>query len=195
MKNKPIIILGAGGHAKVLLDMLLNQKVKIIGILDTSPRVIDNLYDIPIIGTDNDIVKFDPNEIELVNGIGSIGVVNVRCEVYKKFKSQGYHFRQVIHNQSIISSRVKLGEGIQVMAGAIVNAGSCIEENAIINTRTSVDHDCHIGSHVHIAHGSSLSGNVNIGSATLIGAGSAVINDIPNNVKAYGVPARVIKKG
>ncbi len=213
MNEKSIILLGAGGHAKVLLDMILEQDMNIIGIFDNSTAQLGGgVFKIPVIGTDDDIKNYSPEKIELINGIGSVGVMNLRCKIFNKFKSLGYSFRHVIHKNSIISSRVKISEGVQIMAGAVINAGSAIGENSIINTKTSIDHDCKIGSHVHIAPGCTLSGNVKIGEKShigtgssiiqgisigknvLIGAGSVVVNDIPDNVKVYGVPARIIKK-
>ncbi len=210
----PVILLGAGGHAKVLLDTLLEQNVKIIGVTVPNPEKDSKYFcEIPVIGNDDVVKNFDCKEIELVNGIGSVGSTDLRRKVYEKFKSWGYRFRNVIHSGAIIScnSEVLLGEGIQVMAGAVVNVGAVIGENSIINTRASIDHDCQIGKHVHIAPGTTLSGNVKVGegshigvgttiiqgvavgSKTIIGAGSLVLHDIDDGVLAYGVPA-VVKK-
>ncbi len=212
MKEKPVILLGAGGHAKVLLDILLEQNKEILGIVekDGTDKLTD-LYGIPVIGNDYDVFKYSPDEIFLVNGIGSVGVATLRRTVYERFKTQGYQFRQVIHPSAIISSRVMLGEGVQVMAGAVVNVGCRIAEDAIINTRASMDHDCYIGAHVHIAPGCVLSGGVSvgdeslvgvgscvrqeiqIGNQVLIGAGSTVIRNIPDGSIIYGIAAGLIK--
>ena len=208
MSDKAVIMLGAGGHAKVLLDTLIDQRANVIGILDQNPRGA-GLFEIPIIGTDDDIKNYSPTAVELVNGLGSINVVGARMHIFKKFKALGYNFRSVIHPTAIVSTRAQLGEGVQIMAGAVVNAGSNIGDNAIINTSTSIDHDCQLAAHVHIAPGCVLSGGVTVGKGThigtgssiiqgitigqnvLIGAGSVVVRDIPDNVKAFGVPARV----
>ncbi|MBQ9480388.1 MAG: acetyltransferase [Selenomonadaceae bacterium] len=208
MTDKPIIMLGAGGHAKVLLDILIDAGANVLGILDRDPDVAP-IFDIPIIGTDDDISRYAPAEIDLINGLGSVGVVGVRFKIYQKFKALGYNFRRVTHPQAIISARSILGEGVQIMAGAVINAGTVVGANSIINTRASIDHDCRIDEHVHIAPGCVLSGGVSVGSRThigtgsaviqginigrnvLIGAGSVVVNDIPDGATAYGVPARV----
>ena len=172
----------------------------------------DSLLGIPILGTDEDIRHYNRKEIELVNGIGSVGVATLRRSVYEKFKAQGFHFRQVIHPSAVISRRAVLEEGVQVMAGAVINIGSRIGEDTIINTRASVDHDCRIGRHVHIAPGVTLSGSVSVGDETLIGtgssviqgisigesslvgAGSNVINNIPDDCKVYGNPTKISRK-
>ena len=208
MKNeKPIIIIGAGGHAKVLLDMLLDIDAKVLGFLDNDASLQGTeIFRIPVLGPDEEITHYNPAEIELVNGIGSIGVAILRRKVFDKFKAQGYHFRQVIHPSAVISSRASLGEGVQVMAGAVVNIGTRIEEDAIINTKASVDHDCRIGRHVHIAPGCTLCGGVSVGDETMIGTGSSVIqgisigqqclvgagsnvlSDVPDESKGFGNP-------
>lgn len=179
MSGKPIILLGAGGHAKVLLDILLEQNAKILGIAekDGADRPQD-LCGVPVIGSDSDIGKYAPDEIELVNGIGSVSSAALRQSVYEKCKKRGYRFRQVIHPQAIISRRAELGEGVQVMAGAVINIGTRIRENSIINTNASVDHDCEIGAHVHIAPGVTLSGGVVVGDGSHIGTGAAVVQGI-----------------
>lgn len=179
MQEKSIILLGAGGHAKVLLDILLEQNAKIIGIAekDGADRPSD-LYGVPVIGSDSDIGSYLSDEIELVNGIGSVGSTALRQKIYEKFKRYGYCFRQVIHPQAVISRRAELGEGVQVMAGAVVNIGTRVKENSIINTNASIDHDCIIGAHVHIAPGVTISGGVTVGDGSHIGTGAAVVQGI-----------------
>ena len=208
MREKPVIIIGAGGHGKVLLDILLNTGIQVIGFLDNDAALRGKeIFGIPILGKDEEIVRYQSDEVKLVNGIGSVGVATLRRNVYEKFKAQGFHFRQVIHPSAVISRRAVLEEGVQVMAGAVINIGSWIGEDTIINTRASVDHDCQIGRHVHIAPGTTLSGGVYVGDETLIGtgssviqgirigegslvgAGSVVIHDVSDHVVMYGVPA------
>ena len=209
--SKPVIIIGAGDHAKVLLDILLEQNVNVIGFTDKSISKGTCIYGVPVIGDDSEILKYKTDEIELVNGIGSVENTLIRQKVFSSLKEKGYFFRSVIHEASIVSKRAKLGEGVQLLAGAIVNIEAEIDDNTIINTKSSIDHGCVIGKHCHIAPGCSFSGcvrigdcthigtgtsiiqGINIGKNVLIGAGSVVINDVSDNEKAFGVPARVRK--
>ncbi len=208
MKEKPVILLGAGGHAKVLLDILLEQNIEILGIAEKDGADLPpDLCGVPVIGSDSDVQQYPPDKVELVNGIGSIGSTALRQKVYEKFKRQDYCFAQVIHPRAVVSRRALLGEGVQIMAGAVVNIGTRIKENSIINTNASVDHDCLIGAHVHIAPGVTLSGGVmvgdgshigtgtsvvqglEIGTHVIVGAGAVVVNDVEVGRTVCGVPA------
>lgn len=208
MKEKPVILLGAGGHAKVLLDVLLEQNIEVLGITEKDgANLPSDVYGVPVIGNDSDVQQYPPDKVELVNGIGSIGSTALRQKVYERFKRQGYSFLKVIHPRAVISRRAELGEGVQIMAGAVVNIGTRIRENSIINTNASVDHDCDIGAHVHIAPGVTLSGGVTVGDGShigtgasvvqgveigvnvIVGAGAVVVNDIEAGKTVCGIPA------
>ena len=212
MQSKPVILLGAGGHAKVLLDILLEQNAEIVGIAEKGgvERPTD-LFGVPIIGSDSDVERYSPREIELVNGIGSIGSTALRKRVYEKFKALGYRFRRVVHSSAVVSRWGELGEGVQVAAGAVINIGARIGENSIVNTNASVDHDCVIGAHVHIAPGVTLSGGVIVGDGShigtganvvqgvhiakdvIVGAGALVLQDLGDGAVVCGVPAKEMK--
>jgi sugar O-acyltransferase (sialic acid O-acetyltransferase NeuD family) len=177
MKPLPVIVLGTGGHARVLIDALLLSPVNLLGTTDTNHQN-QSLLGVPYLGGDEVIEKYSSNEICLVNGIGSISQPYLRRTIFKKFKNLGYRFINVIHPSSIIATDVKLGEGVQVMAGAIIQSGSEIGDNSIINTRTSVDHDCRIGQHIHLAPGAILCGNVCIEDLGHVGAGAIILQSI-----------------
>ena len=208
--DKPVIIIGAGGHAKVLYDCLQLLGVEVLGSLDACPPPSRHTCSLPIIGDDSAISAYSNDAVELVNGLGSVGDTALRASIYYKFKKLGYGFRQVIHTAAIIASDCILGEGVQVMAGAVLNTGTKIAEDSIINTGAVVDHDCVIGSHVHIAPGAILSGGVQVGDGShigtgatviqgisigrnaLVGAGAVVLRNVPPGAKVVGVPAKAM---
>ena len=163
--NRPIIVLGAGGHAKVLIDAMRLTGATIIGIVDADLNLQGNkILGVTVIGNDEVVLQYSHDDILLVTGVGSISLPKLRQALYEKFKNRGYNFASVIHPSAVIASDVMLNEGIQVMAGAVVQPGCVVGCNVIINTRASVDHDCSIGKHVHIAPGVTLSGAVTVGS-------------------------------
>ncbi len=207
--DKPVIIIGAGGHAKVLFDCLRLQGVKVLGMLDKEGAENGN-SNLPIIGDDSAISAYPSDTVELVNGLGSVGNMNLRTSIFSKFKNLGYCFRNVIHPSAVIAHDCELGEGVQVLAGAVINTGTKIGANTILNTGAIVDHECIVGSHVHIAPGCTLSGGIhigdgthvgtgatiiqgiNIGSHALVAAGAVVVKNVPDGKKVMGVPARIV---
>lgn len=208
LMNNPIIILGNGGHASVLSEILLLQGRQILGF--TAPEEQRNCYGLGYLGTDEMIRTFKPEKVDLVLGLGTVNISYVRQSIFENLKNQGYTFATCVHPTAIISSSAKLAEGVQVMAGAIVQPHVQIRENTIINTGSIIEHDCVIGAHVHVAPGVTLSGSVRIGDYShigtgssviqgieiggnsLVGAGAVVISNIGTNKKAFGVPAKEV---
>lgn len=205
----PIIILGAGGHAKVMIDALLASSAVIAGVVDPDLTLTGtNILGVPVLGGDDVVNKFPPSQVQLVNGLGSVGLPVKRQQLFERFKGLGYNFATVVHPSAVVASDVVLGEGAQVMAGAVIQPGCRIGLNSIVNTRASVDHDCIIGDHVHIAPGVTLSGGIavgtcshigtgatviqgiSIGNGGLVAAGSVVTRDISDGLMVRGVPAR-----
>ncbi|OAM92779.1 UDP-perosamine 4-acetyltransferase [Pelosinus fermentans] len=213
MNTLPVIIIGAGGHAKVLIDILKMNDAKVIGMTDEN--IINSNFDImnvPIIGNDNVILDYSTQEISLVNGVGSIGSTKRRQHLFEKFKDGGYSFHNTVHVSAILAKDISYGEGIQIMAGAVIQPGCKLGSNIIINTRASIDHDCIIHDHVHIAPGVTISGGVVIGEGAhigtgavviqgikigkngIVGAGAVVIKDVADNQLVVGIPAKAVEK-
>lgn len=208
---KKIVIVGAGGHCKVIMDIINStSEYKILGITDIN--INGKLLDVPILGKDNMLQEIYDSGIKYAFiGIGALDNINVRNLIYNKLKKIGFNLPILIHKRAIISPYAKIGEGTCVMPGAIVNSGAVISENCIINTGSVVEHDCRIEYNTHVSPNSSIAGGVNIGFNThigigssiiqskvignnvTIGAGAVVIDDIPDNSTAVGVPAKVIK--
>lgn len=207
--NLPVIVLGAGGHAKVLIDALLLSGRNIVGIADNDiSRHGKTILGVPVIGDDEAVFSHPPAGVALVNGLGSVQSTEAREKLFSKFKEEGYFFANVIHSAATVSSDAQVGEGAQIMAGTVIQPGSSIGINSIINTKASIDHDCRIGHHVHIAPGATLSGNVDVGDSVHIGtgvvviqgikigrgstiaAGAVVVRDVPPSAIVKGVPGR-----
>jgi len=208
--GRPVIVIGAGGHGRVLIDALKLLNIEILGISDNDPTLEKKtIAGVPVIFGDQELQRHSPKDVYLVNGLGGVKDTSLRRNIYGKFKGLGFTFRQVIHPAAIISPDLFLAEGVQVMAGAVLQAGTHINENSLINTKASVDHDCLIGSHVHIAPGVTVCGNVTIeegvhvgsgatiiqgvtiGAHSLIGAAALVRKNIPPGSKVFGVPGRI----
>jgi sugar O-acyltransferase (sialic acid O-acetyltransferase NeuD family) len=207
--NLPLIILGAGGHSRVLIEMLIEKDFHIIGATTQDKSHRGTINGVPIVGDDSTVLNYSISEIRLVNAVGSVKAPIARAKLYHFYKELGFQFQQVIHPSSIIAPTALLAEGVQVMAGAIIQSGSKIGVNSIINTKASIDHDCVIGENVHVAPGVTISGGVEIGDNVhigtgaviiqgikigdncVIGAGAVVINHISQGSTVVGVPAKV----
>lgn len=179
MTERPFIVLGAGGHAKVVIDTLLTLGREIAGIADPDPETHgQDILGVSVLGGEETVEALATEDISLANGIGSTGDAGRRKDVFERFRDKGYEFVSVVHPSAVISAGVEIGDGAQVMAGAIIQPGCRIGENAIVNTGAQIDHDCIIGSHAHIAPGAVLGGTVTVGAETHIGAGTTVIQNI-----------------
>lgn len=208
MNEKPVIIIGNGGHAKVLVEILHLQRREIIGF--TTPTEEKNENNLPYLGDDEIVLEYKPSEVELVNALGSTSNTKHRKNIYDYFKSKNYSFSTLVHPKGIVADNVELGEGVQIMAGTVIQPFAKIADNSIINTSVSIDHDCKVGKHCHIAPGTNISGmvtigysshigigstilqNIVIGSNVLIGAGTLVLKNIKSGSKTYGVPAKEV---
>lgn len=206
---QPLIVVGGGGHAKVLIDLALAQGRKVLGFVDRNPSSVPgNILGAPLLGDDGALGRFDAQEVMLVCGIGSTEVSSIREMVFQRLMNAGYRFAALIHPNAVIGRDVLVSDGAVIMAGAVLQAGVRVGINAIVNTRASVDHDCIVGDHAHIAPGAVLSGQVvvgasahlgtgavviqgvTIGSGAFVAAGSVVVKSVPAQARVRGVPAR-----
>ena len=186
MNNKKRLIgIGAGGHTKMIVDILNNN------------------LNIPIIGSDKDLKHLIKRVKNIFIGMAYLDNTKKNKTIFNKIKKIGYNVINVYHKTATISKTSYYGEGIKVFAGGIINSGSTIESNVLVNTGSIVEHDCHICSHVQIAPGAILGGDVYVGEGSIvgmgakviqgvkigkycmIGAGSIITKDVPNNTVIY----------
>jgi len=174
-----IIVIGGGGHAKVVISILKKINSYVIeGYTDI--QNLGPILGVPFIGSD-DILgekKYNDGVGNLALGIGQLKSSKLRIDVINKLQPFNYSFPIIISPNSSINEDVLIEEGSVVMDGVVINSGSKIGKYSIINTNSSIDHDCTIGSYTHIAPGVTLSGGVEIGNHSLIGTGSNIIQYI-----------------
>ena len=206
---KRVLILGAGGHAQVVADILLRAgeagvPVKPIGYLDDNPALTgQSRLGLPILGGLNQRHKIAHDAVIL-----GVGHNPTRMALFEELSQQGESFITACHPRAIIAPDVVLGPGTVVCAGAVINPDSRIGTNVIINTAASVDHHNRIGNHAHIAPGVHLGGDVvigagalvgigatvmpqrNIGAWSTVGAGALVHQDVAARMTVIGTPAR-----
>lgn len=195
-----MILFGASGHGKVVLDILIANNQKVDYIIDDNPKE-GKMFDIPIVQNKN----IDQNK-EAIITIGS--------NKTRKIISENYNFRYLsaVHPASTVSIFAKIKEGTVVMAKAVINPDAEIGRHCIINTAAVVEHDCIIKDFVHISPNASLAGNVvvdegshigigasvkqgiKIGKWATIGAGAVIIKDVPDFATVVGNPGKIIRQ-
>ncbi len=177
--SKEVIIIGAGGHAKVIADIIEKNGDKIYGFLDDNKEAKQKiLHKYEVLGKISECEYFQENSKNLYFII-AIGDNYIRKNIFDKYKLNYY---TAIHPSSIISSNVKIGEGTAIMANACINAGTRIGKNCIINTAAIIEHDNIIGDNVHISSNATLNGTVEIGELSYIKSGAV----IEKNIKIKG---------
>lgn len=201
-----VVIIGGGGHAKVIIESLRAAGETVAAIVDADPTPREVLG-VPVVGDDLILPKL--KEQGLSRLFVAIGDNRLREKLGGKARELGFALVNAIHPSAVISPSAKLGEGVAVMAGAVINAGARIEDLAIVNTGAVVDHDCRLGAACHLGPASALAGGVSIGprtflgvgaraipgvtigADTIVGAGGVVVRDLPDAVLAMGVPAKI----
>jgi len=178
ISDKPLLVIGGGGHAKVLLDTIKLIGSNILGIIDSAIEPNNMKHDLHVLGDDKKVYDYNSQEILLVNGLGALPGKTVRWQLAEKFRKDGYRYATIIHPSAIIGSGIKMDEGVQIMAGCVIQPDVKIGRDTIVNTGTTIDHDCVIGPSCHLAPGVTLSGSVTVGGYVHIGTGANVIQQI-----------------
>lgn len=206
-----IVIIGGGGHAKVIISIIIKSNVyKIVGYTDVVDK--GEILGVRYLGSDIVLheLKGKYKRCFAVIGIGvlSLSGIDKRIKIRSKLEQLGYDLPVIISPTAVINTDVKIGKGTVVFDGAIINAGTYIGENVIINTGALIEHDCQIGDNVHVACGAILGGGVTVGNSSMIGlgakiiqykkigehcmigAGAVVVNDCSEQGEYLGIPAK-----
>lgn len=177
--TQDIVILGGGGHCGVLMSHLPSS-FRIVGICDPGiTQPMHPRHNVPVLQKDEDVLaRFKPDKVLLLNGVGSAASMQARHDLFRAWKQRGYRFAGVTATSAFVAKDITLGEGAQLMPGAVVELYTTIGDNCIINTMAQVNHDNTLGHSVHISPGAVLCGGVSVGNQTHVGAGAVVIQGV-----------------
>lgn len=206
--------LGAGGHARVVLEVLAAAGgCEIVGLLDPRQDLWGtDVHGVKVLGGDDLLDGLFADGVRATFlGLGVATDCRPRIRLYQVVRSKGFEMLAAIHPTAVIARSASIGRAANIFAGAIVNAAARIGENVIVNTGAIVEHDCEVHDHAHLATGVRLGGsavigegafigmgtcvlpNVRVGCQSVVGAGAVVVSDVPDYCVAVGMPARVIR--
>lgn len=213
MTKLPILVFGSSGHASVVIDSIERQQsYEIAGLVDSFKPAGTVILGYEVLGTEAELagITRDRRVFGIVIAIGD-NWQRARIAAHIRAAAPELQIVSAVHPGAEVSRSVEIGAGSVVMAGAVINRNARIGPFCIVNTKASVDHDSSLAEFSSVAPGATLAGNVHVGAYTavclqaavaekcsigahsVIGAGSVVLNDLPDHVLAYGVPARVIR--
>ncbi|MFZ2492704.1 MAG: acetyltransferase [Thermoanaerobaculia bacterium] len=189
------VILGAGGHAAMVLEILRHQSVT-LGVIDRNAAALGATWNgIRVLGDDELLAQLAcRGTLRFAIGLGGVGDNAPRARLFNRAIDHGLHPIAVHHPSAIVSPEAVLGEGVQLLPGCIVNWGSRLGRNVIVNTGAIVEHDCRIGDHVHVSSGAVLAGAVTVGALAHIGAGATVRQGIVIGERAIVGAGSVVVK-
>jgi sugar O-acyltransferase (sialic acid O-acetyltransferase NeuD family) len=175
----PIVVIGGGGHAKVVISILRKlNRFRILGYTDLHDHGV--VLEAPYLGSDRELAALDggSKNLNAALAVGQVGLGEKRHELWTRLCSPALAFPLIISPDAIVNEEVSCGEGSVVMDGAVINSGATLGRGAIVNTNSTVEHDVVLADWVHVAPGATISGGAVVGQFSMIGAGATVIEGI-----------------
>lgn len=174
MRQHNAILLGGGGHGRVVRALAEVLGLKVIGICDPGLEAAE-WFGLPVLGDDSAVERHRPDATLLLNGIGKLPGSDTRRRLQDRLSLRGYGFPVLVHPFGWVAPDAELAAGVQIMAGAVVQPGCRIGAGSILNSRVSVDHGCVLGADVHLAPGAVLCGDVTVADGAFVGAGAVIL--------------------
>lgn len=178
--NEPFVILGHGGHALVVLDLLRRLDREVLGVLTPDLSAGIQWAGIPVLGNDDWLDSAQARDCAVAIGVGQLPPdrMALRPRLFQLARERKLPLPALVHPSAVLAGETTLGAGSQIMAGTVIQVGSAIGDNALVNTRASVDHHCRIGAHAHIGPGATVCGEVRIEEGAFVGAGAVILQGV-----------------
>lgn len=192
--STPILLVGAGGHARSCIDVIESvSSYAIGGLIGRAEEVGTTVFGYSVVGTEADLPRLRGGHSHALVGVGQLKTAAPREKLFSLLVENGFTLPAVVSRRAYVSPRATLGAGTIVMHGAVVNAGARIGQNCIVNSQALVEHDVEVGDHCHVSTGARVNGGVTVGRGTFIGSGSTIMQGVrigERCVVAMGVSAR-----
>ena len=206
---KRVVGLGAGGHAKVVIDSLRRDGGwELIGLLDPDASR-GEVLGVPVLGDDSLLPELDATHAFI--GVGATSDTSARRRLFELAVAHGLEPVTAIHPSAVVAESARIGAGVTIMANAVVNADATLGVNVVVNTGAIVEHDCVVDDHAHVATAAALGGGVHVGEGAhvglgarvnqclhigrgaVVGSGAVVVDDVPDGITVVGIPARPLR--
>lgn len=175
MKQEPIVLVGAGGHAKACIDVIEQERrFTIIGLVGLPHEVNTNVLDYSVLGTDADLLDIRQRCPNALVTLGQIKTSKPRVRLFEMLMGMGFCLPSIVSPHAYVSRHARVGEGSIVMHNALINAGASVGQNCIVNTGAIIEHDVVIEAHCHISTTAIINGGVQIGAGTFVGSNSSL---------------------
>jgi UDP-perosamine 4-acetyltransferase len=206
LSPRPIVVLGTGGHASVVVDLVRASGRVVEGCAGPDAPVYPSSF-CRHLGDDSVLATLDPSTVDAAIGVGSVGDASLRTRIFESAAGRGFHLPPLVHRRATVAGSATLGDGCQIMAGAVVQPFASIGRNVIINTAAVIEHHVTVGDHAHVAPGAVVCGGacvgagahiganavvlqgVSVGDRAIVGAGAVAARDVPAGSTVKGVPA------
>jgi sugar O-acyltransferase (sialic acid O-acetyltransferase NeuD family) len=205
-----MVIVGAGGHARVLIDVLASRGITPIGVVDPRAEPGTLVAGISVLGDDSWLDTHREDDLRVVVGLGSTGSVAARESVFESLRAKGLVVVGCVHASVIFGADCRINATAQVLPGCVINNSATIGANTVIYSGSIIEHDCIIDDHAYLSPGVTLCGGVHVGTRSFIGAGATVLQgvrigahavvaagavvtrDVADGATVMGVPAKVV---
>jgi sugar O-acyltransferase (sialic acid O-acetyltransferase NeuD family) len=173
--KEPLLLVGAGGHARACIDVLeLEGRFAVAGLVGLAHEVGTRILGYPVLGTDTDLPALLGNYAHALIAVGQIKTPDLRIRLFALLEQNSCRLPIIVSPRAYVSRHATLGAGTIVMHGAIVNAGAVVGRNCILNSHALIEHDAVVGDHCHIATSAAINSGVRIGTGTFVGSNSSV---------------------
>ncbi|MCS6763633.1 MAG: acetyltransferase [Candidatus Protistobacter heckmanni] len=175
MTMLPILLVGAGGHARSCIDVIEQEgRFDVTGLLGTVAEIGSSVLGYPVVGSDAELEAMGAKARHAIVGVGQIKTPDIRMQLFQRLESGGWELPVLVSPRAYVSPHASLGPGTIVMHGAAINAGAIVGRNCILNSMALVEHDAVVADHCHIATAATVNGGAKVGEGSFVGSGAVI---------------------